>query len=77
MSEVMKERKEKLFSQTKNGYDRINEKDLASMEAYCVLYRDFLDRGKTERECALRTMQLAEERGFRPYRRGMELAAGD
>ncbi len=77
MSEAMKERKEKLFSKAKNGYDRICEKDLASMEVYCCLYRDFLDRGKTERECTLRAVQLAEERGFIPYRRGMELKAGD
>ena len=77
MSEVMKERKEKLFSSAKNGYDRISEKDLAAMEAYCALYRDFIDLGKTERECALRTMQLAEERGFVAYRRGMKLQSGD
>ncbi|MBE6971289.1 MAG: aminopeptidase [Ruminococcaceae bacterium] len=77
MSEVMKERKEKLFAKAKNGYDVISEQDKAAMEAYCRLYRDFLDSGKTERECALRTMQLAEERGFVPYRRGMELKAGD
>ncbi|MBE6918935.1 MAG: aminopeptidase [Ruminococcaceae bacterium] len=77
MSEEMKLRKEKLFSKAKNGYDRISEQDLAAMEAYCTLYRDFIDQGKTERECALRAMQLAEERGFVPYRRGMELKAGD
>ncbi len=77
MSEEMKLRKEKLFAKAENGYDRINEQDLAAMEAYCCLYRDYLDRGKTERECALRTVQLAEERGFRPYRRGMALQAGD
>ena len=77
MSEEMKLRKEKLFSAAKNGYDRIGEKDLAAIEAYCVLYRDFIDNGKTERECALRAMQLAEERGFVAYRRGMELKAGD
>lgn len=77
MSEEMKLRKEKLFSAAKNGYDRIGEKDLAAIEAYCVLYRDFIDNGKTERECALRAMQLAGERGFVAYRRGMELKAGD
>ena len=76
MSEL-KERKEKLFSAMKNGYDRISEADLAAMEAYCTLYRDFIDRSKTERECALHTMQLAEARGFVPYRRGMALKAGD
>ena len=77
MSEEMKLRKEKLFSQAKNGYDRISEQDLAALEAYCALYRDFIDTGKTERECTLRAMQLADARGFVPYRRGMELKAGD
>ena len=77
MSEEMKLRKEKLFSQAKNGYDRIGEQDLAALEAYCALYRDFIDNGKTERECALRAMQLADERGFVPYRRGMALKPGD
>ena len=52
MSEL-KERKEKLFSTMKNGYDRIGEADLAAMEGYCRLYRDYLDHGKTERECVL------------------------
>ena len=77
MSDVMKERKEKLFSSAKNGYDRISEKDLAAMESYCVLYRDYIDRGKTERECAQNTIRLAKEQGFVAYRRGMELKAGD
>ena len=77
MSDEMKLRKEKLFSQAKNGYDRISEQDLAALEAYCALYRDFIDTGKTERECTLRAMQLADARGFVPYRRGMELKAGD
>ena len=77
MSDVMKARKEKLFSAAKNGYDRISEQDLAAMENYCVLYRDYIDRGKTERECAQNTIRLAKEQGFVAYRRGMELKAGD
>ena len=76
MSEL-KERKQKLFSTMKNGYDRISEADLAAMEGYCRLYRDYLDHGKTERECALYSVQLAEAQGFVPYRRGMKLQAGD
>ena len=77
MSDMMKERKEKLFSAAKNGYDRISEQDLAAMNDYCVLYRDYIDRGKTERECAQNTIRLAKEQGFVPYVRGMELKAGD
>ena len=73
----LKERKELLFSGKKNGYDRISEADLAVMEDYCTLYRDYIDNGKTERECALYTIKQAEERGFIRYRRGMELKAGD
>ena len=61
MSEL-KKRKEKLFSTMKNGYDRIGEADLAAMEGYCRLYRDYLDHGKTERECALYSVQLADQR---------------
>ena len=47
MSEAMKERKEKLFAKAKNGYDVISQQDKDAMEAYCRLYRDFLDCGKT------------------------------
>ena len=77
MSETMKERKEKLFSTMKNGYDRISAQDLAAMEEYCRDYRDYLDNGKTERECALYSVKLAEAQGFVPYRRGMALKTGD
>ena len=44
MSEAMKERKEKLFAKAKNGYDVISQQDRDAMEAYCRLYRDYLDR---------------------------------
>ena len=47
------------------------------MEAYCTGYKQFLDAGKTERECVDRTIALAEAAGFRPYERGMELKPGD
>ena len=70
-----KELKKKLLSTKKNGYDR--PLDEAAMEAYCQGYKAFLDAGKTERLCAAETIRLAEERGYRPYVRGMALKAGD
>jgi aspartyl aminopeptidase len=73
----MKELKEQLFSTAKNGYDRVNEADLAGMEDYCATYRAFLDEGKTERECTVRSAAMAEAKGFVPYERGMALHAGD
>ncbi|MBQ0038634.1 MAG: aminopeptidase [Clostridiales bacterium] len=77
MSEDMKELRRQLFTAAKNGYDRIGEKDLAAMEPYCHSYKQFLNRGKTERECALYSIELAEAHGFVPYQRGMKLQPGD
>ena len=66
-----KELKKQLLSTKKNGYDR--PLDQAAMEAYCDGYKAFLDAGKTERLCAAEVIRLAEERGYRPYTRGMAL----
>ena len=77
MSDIWKERKEKILSGNKNGYDRIHAEELPRMEDYCKSYRLFLERGKTERECARYAIELAEQHGFKAYRRGMELHAGD
>ena len=77
MSEEMKALREELLSGNQNGYDRISESDLAAMEQYCADYKKYLDLGKTERECAAYTVELAEKNGFVPYKRGMALHAGD
>ena len=66
-----------LAYEKKNGYDRLQPGELEAMEAYCAGYKQFLDAGKTERECVDRTIALAEAAGFRPYTRGMDLKPGD
>ena len=73
----MKARKEKVFAADKNGFERITAADEKAMEDYCGKYMDFLQRGKTERLAAARTIELAGEHGFVEYRRGMKLSAGD
>ena len=77
MVESNKELKEKLFSKKKNGYDRMDAAGKAAMDAYCEGYKAYLDAGKTERLCAEESIRMAEAAGYRPYERGMELAAGD
>ena len=77
MSEERKALREKLLSRRKNGYDRVKAEELPAMERYCGLYKTFLQQGKTERECAQKTVELARQAGFRPYERGMELKSGD
>ena len=61
----------------KNGYDRLLPGEQEAMEEYCAGYKEFLDAGKTERECVDRAVALAEAAGFRAYARGMELKPGD
>ena len=66
-----------LLYEKKNGYDRVDTAELEAMEAYCTGYKQFLDAGKTERECVDRAAALAEAAGFRPFTRGAELKPGD
>ena len=73
----IKELKKQLFSTKKNGYDKIAQEELPLMESYCRDYMAYLDAGKTERLCAAETIRLAEEKGYRPYVRGMEIKTGD
>jgi len=68
---------EKLLYQPKNGFDRLSAEEEKAMEAYCEDYKAFLDHGKTERLCVDYCVKLAEQNGFRPYEKGMELKAGD
>ena len=83
MSDELKEQtrgeqlRKALLYDKKNGYDRLVPGELEAMEAYCTGYKQFLDAGKTERECVDRTIALAEQAGFRPYVRGAELKPGD
>ena len=77
MSDEIKELKKQLFSTKKNGYDKLDAAELSAMEAYCDRYKAFLDAGKTERLCAAETVRLAEEKGYRPYVRGMAIKPGD
>ena len=73
----MKEWKEKLMPERKNGYDRLPAGEREAVNAYCQDYKAYLDAGKTERECVQEGIRLAEAKGFRAYQRGMSLQAGD
>lgn len=66
-----------LAYEKKNGYDRLLPGELEAIETYCEGYKQYLDAGKTERECVDRTVALAEAAGFRPFTRGMEIKPGD
>lgn len=46
-------------------------------KAFCEGYKDFLDRGKTERECVTRAVEILTEAGYTPFEAGHAYTAGD
>ncbi len=68
---------EKLLYRPKNGFDRLSAAEWKAVDAYCEDYKKFLDRGKTERLCVEYCVELAKKQGFKPYKQGMKLKAGD
>ena len=65
----------------KNVWKDYDEKELTELEKLCKEYRNFLDQGKTERECVKYLVKLAEEFGYEDFdkikKSGKKLKAGD
>ena len=65
----------------KNAWEQYDEKEMAALTAFGEGYRAFLNEGKTERECVIKGVELAEKAGFRSLEgfvsAGETLKAGD
>ena len=72
----LKQWKEKLFYQPKNGYDRIDAEQAGEIFAYAEGYKQFLNAARTEREAVKEAIRMAEAEGIVPYTVGMELQPG-
>jgi aspartyl aminopeptidase len=72
-----KELFESLSYKRKNVYESIGEKEKKEMLALCDEYREFLDDGKTERECVNKALQMAEKCGFKNLDECKNLKSGD
>ncbi len=77
MADMVKELKEKLFYEKKNGLQRADEATIKAAFDYCEGYKSFLDNAKTEREAAATAIALAEAKGFVPFVIGKQYTAGD
>ncbi len=77
MGSTNEEMRNALFFEPKNGYDRIGTEERLQLEAYCREYMDFLNCCRTEREAVTYAIREAEKRGFRPWKPGETLQAGD
>ena len=49
----------------KNCWKSYTPEDLKAIEELCTGYKSFLDTGKTERECTVETVRMAQEAGYR------------
>ncbi|MDE7186542.1 MAG: aminopeptidase, partial [Lachnospiraceae bacterium] len=65
----------------KNTWELYDEEQLKAVDAFAQEYMEFLDHGKTERECIDQIVNLIEEKGYRELdaviAAGDKLSAGD
>lgn len=76
MSDI-KDLKESLFYNRKNGRQICNDSTLKKANSYCEGYKKFLDDAKTEREAVEIAVAMAKEKGFKPFKYGKKYNAGD
>ena len=66
---------------SKNVWEKYDSKQLKKLEKLCADYRDFLDNGKTERECIDTIVNCIEKSGYRELesviKTGEKLVKGD
>ncbi len=72
-----KELFEDLSYKRKNVYEALDDASRAEMFALCEEYKEFLDKGKTERECVKEAEKMALSNGFVPMESKAELKPGD
>ncbi|MCQ2520321.1 MAG: aminopeptidase [Lachnospiraceae bacterium] len=67
--------------EVKNCWEKYSVKQLRELEVFCKDYRDFLDNGKTERECVNAIVNLCEKSGYveleKVISEGKEIKKGD
>lgn len=68
---------ETLFYKKKNAFELWSTEEREAAQKYCVDYMKFLDDGKTEREALTAAIRILEKEGFREYKLGDKINAGD
>lgn len=69
--------KEKLMYSTKHSSRVMTEDEIEFADGFCEGYKDFLDKGKTEREAASEIISLAKANGFIEFIPGEKYTAGE
>ena len=55
----------------KNAWNKYKKDEIKELESLCKDYREFLDNGKTERECVKEIVRQAEDHGYRDLKKIM------
>ena len=65
----------------KNAWSKYKKEEIKELESLCKNYREFLDNGKTERECAAEAIKIAKKAGYKDLKtiiaKNGKLKAGD
>ncbi len=72
-----KELKKKLFLERKHGLFAMSDEELSKCDEFCESYKKFLDDAKTEREAVKVTLEMLKKKGYKEYKPGIKLSAGD
>ncbi len=68
---------EKLCYKPKHACEVIDDKELSAVDSFNEGYKNYLDNGKTERECVDYTIEMLKEKGFSEFVPGKAYKAGD
>ena len=68
---------EKLLMKRKNAAEELTAKQIKECDDFCEGYKDFMNRSKIEREAVIYSVELLKKKGFKEYKAGMKLKAGD
>ena len=71
------ELKEKLMYNPKHASAVMSESEVEDADGFCEGYKDFLDKGKTEREAAAEIISIAKANGFVEFIPGEKYTAGE
>lgn len=69
--------KEELFMKKEHFSEAYCEDEVAKADKFCEGYMDFLQKGKTERECVEYIIEKAEKNGYTPFDKTKSYKPGD
>ncbi|MBE6625833.1 MAG: aminopeptidase [Ruminococcaceae bacterium] len=69
--------KEELFYKKKSAFEVKTQDELQAAKDYAIGYAKYLDDSKTEREAVIASIAILEKEGYKEYKLGDKITAGD